>query len=729
MLGRNRRSIASLSALLVSLAAAAPAPAGSTSARAPVAPAALQEVFEQRRALESADLPALEAHLREVAAYVVPAVVGVQAGPVGGSGVIVSEDGLVLTAGHVVRGVDQEVVLLLSDGTRLRGRTLGANRTVDTGMLRITDAGPHPWVDLGAPGATAVGQWCLAAGQPLGFDPRRTPPVRLGRVLASAPHVLQTDCTIVSGDSGGPLFDMNGRVIGIHSRIGASLTENIHAPIEDYRADWDHLVKGEIWGALGRLPGDPDAPYLGARAGRGGGAVLGEVTPNGPADRAALRPGDRVISFGAVPVESFSDLVTQLARRGPGERVPIEVRREGVPMVVELVIGRRGEREVPELNIRAPRSQMRAPELLSVFADAAQVATASVAQVARPGFAEPFARATVLTRDGLLATKASEIDGLHDDIECRFGAGRTLKAAVVLVREAHDLAILRVAAADLQPIEWHDTEPPIASLAIAPGFADELPLVGIVGVGARHYGRSRAFLGVTLASRDDGVRISSVEAGGAAAKAGIASDDLLIRFDERPIRSHEQLLDCLGVRAPGDAVELVVRRGAAEIALSVVLGERPDEPIGRQERALMGDISGRRSDFPEVIQHDLVLTPAQCGGPLVGLDGRAYGINIARSGRVESYALPARVVRAVVARWREQQRAEQLRQIHDERTRLAAELTLLHRQIADAAVLTSLLGELERALEARDTQRIEVLEALVAQKRLECSAAAQQESR
>src|SRR5438876_11640505 len=105
------------------------------------------------------------------------------------------------------------------------------------------------------------GEWCLATGHPRGYKPGRTPPVRLGRDLTFGNTIIKTDCTLVGGDSGGPLFDMQGRVIGIHSRIGQTLAQNMHVPVDTYRETWDRLVKGDrVYGNIGG----------GGRGGRGG---------------------------------------------------------------------------------------------------------------------------------------------------------------------------------------------------------------------------------------------------------------------------------------------------------------------------------------------------------------------------------------------------------------------------------------------------------------------------
>src|SRR5207245_204744 len=89
---------------------------------------------------------------------------------------------------------------------------------------------------------------CMAIGHPGGYQKGRNPVVRLGRIQTNSKTFVQTDCVLVGGDSGGPLFDMHGKVIGIHSRIGNLITANIHVPVDTYRETWDRLAKGDEWG-------------------------------------------------------------------------------------------------------------------------------------------------------------------------------------------------------------------------------------------------------------------------------------------------------------------------------------------------------------------------------------------------------------------------------------------------------------------------------------------------
>jgi hypothetical protein len=196
------------------------------------------------------DLRAIEKQVQAVVAKVMPAVVGVRIGPGQGSGVIVSADGYVLTAGHVSGKPGRDVQVLLPDGRKLKAKALGRNGSIDSGLLKITEPGTWPHVEMGKSGGLKRGQWVVAIGHPGGYRKNRTPVVRVGRVLQATRYLIRTDCTLVGGDSGGPLFDMTGRVVGIHSRIGLSIFENVDVPVDTYRQTWDRLARGENWGGM-----------------------------------------------------------------------------------------------------------------------------------------------------------------------------------------------------------------------------------------------------------------------------------------------------------------------------------------------------------------------------------------------------------------------------------------------------------------------------------------------
>ena len=250
-----------------------------------------------------------------------------------GSGVVVSEDGLVLTAAHVTSSMPNGVVVIFPDGSRKDGKILGADFDRDAAMVQITEEGSYPFVSLGKSDGLKRNQWTVALGHSGGFDPMRKPPVRLGRVLANN-RFLVTDTAVVGGDSGGPLFDVQGRVIGIHSNIGVTLSENRHVPIQVFRAQWESLKKGEESGkrfnsARNDEP-SPNRPVLGVQLSEGEGGVLVEgVVESSPAEKAGLRKGDIIIKVNGKGVNIPNEMIALVRGQKVGEDVRFEYLRNG----------------------------------------------------------------------------------------------------------------------------------------------------------------------------------------------------------------------------------------------------------------------------------------------------------------------------------------------------------------------------------------------------------------
>ncbi len=194
------------------------------------------------------ELKTFEKHIEKLVSRISGAVVAVQVGRATGSGVVISEDGLVLSAAHVCRQPNREVIFTFASGKTARGRTLGTNHDVDAGLMKISAQGKWPHVEIGDLQGARTGDWVLGLGHPGGFEPDRAVVVRLGRLIRIGGASLQTDCTLLGGDSGGPLFDMYGRVIGIHSKIGDSTSANFHVSIQAYLDNWERLAKAENWG-------------------------------------------------------------------------------------------------------------------------------------------------------------------------------------------------------------------------------------------------------------------------------------------------------------------------------------------------------------------------------------------------------------------------------------------------------------------------------------------------
>ncbi len=264
-----------------------------------------------------------------------------------GSGVLVSEDGLILTAAHVIQGM-KEVDVYFSDGRRWKGKVLGANYSKDIGMVKMRDEGPWPYVSLGESKPLEAGDFVYAIGHSAGFDPARTSPGRFGRVMSDGPgNYFTTDCTLIGGDSGGPLFDLEGRLVGINSSIGESWKNNNHAGIDGFKQDWERLLNGEAWGTLQMNPlANPETPVTGIGMGsRRGlrGVLIDSVAANSPASRAGFRVGDVISSVDGEPVRENGELLQILVKREVGDVVVLRVSRDGRKMDLPVKLGRRGE--------------------------------------------------------------------------------------------------------------------------------------------------------------------------------------------------------------------------------------------------------------------------------------------------------------------------------------------------------------------------------------------------
>jgi serine protease Do len=295
----------------------------------------LRPAFKRDVPVTLEDLRTMERHVKTLAARVSPAVVAVEVGSSTGSGVIVSADGLVLTAGHVCGRADRDVTFTFPNGKKAHGRTVGANLESDTGLMRITDRGSWPHAELGDLRQARLGDWVLALGHPGGFDLRRSLVVRLGRIIRMDDDSLQTDCTISPGDSGGPLFDMHGRVIGIHSAISTSVAENFHVPVTAFYSGWSQLARA----SAPKGPEDKPRAYVGVKGvDDPGGCRLTEVDEDSPGAKAGLKPGDLIVKVDGREVKLYASFRRWVALAEPGETLKVEVKRGDQVLSLEIKV-------------------------------------------------------------------------------------------------------------------------------------------------------------------------------------------------------------------------------------------------------------------------------------------------------------------------------------------------------------------------------------------------------
>jgi serine protease Do len=310
---------------------------------------ALKRIFDSGVPTSVEELQLMDSHQRDLIRQLAPLTVGLELGPTQGSGVLISEDGLILTAAHVAGEPNQRVTIWTSDGQQYRGKTLGMNKDLDAGLIKIVPSAssndpPKKWphAELADTRQVRPGMWCMALGHPGGFQRERQPVARCGRVLNVNSKMIESDCILIGGDSGGPLFDMDGRVVGIHSRIGSELSKNLHVPAHAYRDSWDRLVRGEAWGNTLNLIGRPVIGILGD--GRSDLPKIVQVRSASPAQAAGLKPGDMVLRIGDEDVKSFGDIKVLVGRRNPGDEVVFTVQRGDQVLKLAVEIGsERGE--------------------------------------------------------------------------------------------------------------------------------------------------------------------------------------------------------------------------------------------------------------------------------------------------------------------------------------------------------------------------------------------------
>jgi len=295
------------------------------------------------------DLVELEKRVAAVAAKALPATVALvsEGSGASGSGVLVSKEGLILTAAHVIQGL-KEVDVYFSDGKKWQGKVLGANFSKDIGMVQMSDVGPWPYVEIGESKPLEAGDWLVALGHSAGFDPARTPPVRFGRLMSDGPgNYFTSDCTLIGGDSGGPLFGIDGKLVGINSSIGWSWKNNNHAGVDGFREDWDRLIAGEAWGALQMNPlANPETPVLGIVMGmrdEGRGVRVQKVEPNSPAAAAGVRVGDTILAVDNEVIKGGAELQQVLLKKEVGDTVALGLMRGSTELKIDVELVKREE--------------------------------------------------------------------------------------------------------------------------------------------------------------------------------------------------------------------------------------------------------------------------------------------------------------------------------------------------------------------------------------------------
>jgi serine protease Do len=262
-----------------------------------------------------------------------------------GSGYIVDPSGIIVTNNHVVGNADK-IIVSLSNGTELPAKLLGSDDLTDVAVIQVTSSTSLPAVTWGDSKALEVGDWVLAAGNPFGLGGSVTAGIvsARGRDLGAGPFddFIQIDAPMNPGNSGGPLFNMDGQVVGMNTAIyspsGGSVgigfaipSELVHRVVDELR-EKGRIDRGWLGVSVQDVPAGPRSPA---------GVGVAAVDRAGPAARSGLKAGDIVTALNGQAVDSARSLIRGVALTPPGSTVRLAVRRQGRDIEVPVTVGRR----------------------------------------------------------------------------------------------------------------------------------------------------------------------------------------------------------------------------------------------------------------------------------------------------------------------------------------------------------------------------------------------------
>lgn len=593
------------------------------------------------------DVKRLQAQIFSAVNKALPAAVAISNRGSVFSGVIVSNDGLVLSAGHAVRP-NRTYTVMLSDGRRLPAVGLGVNERVDMAMLKILRPENLPVAELGHSSAVVPNQPCISISFPGRYDANRGPVIRFGYVnkpITKNEGMMETTASMEPGDSGGPLLDLDGKVIGIHSNIRRYASQNYDVPIDSFRQYWDELQEpGELI-----INGWPSLPKLGFSAvGGNAGVEVVQVYDGGLAKSSGLMPKDIVTVIAGTTVISKKAIYDRLVElRSAGiNSVEMTVSRDSKP--VKIMIELTDEDHPKPAAFPEIRKLAKKFEVLESKLDNVQFVVHS-----KINGTDTRVWATRIFRAGR-GNVISKNTRVGDQPEIQLANGSKIDAEVVARDPKNDLVLLHakfvgLGGIDLSKVRGDLQENPGRLLLIPDANGD-----GHVSIWGSKYFRvprtqaSGGYLGVLLAAdRDSGKVIFERVQPGAARKADVKDGDVLLMLNGLEIKRYSDVTNALRQLDPNSVVEIVIQRDDAELKKQIVLGNRPDDS-GHVADKIVGGKSDRRDGFSLAVSHDADLRPRECGGPVFDIDGDFLGINIARFSRTRCYVIPRTILKQFV---------------------------------------------------------------------------------
>ncbi len=294
-----------------------------------------------------------------------------------GSGFIIDADGTVVTNAHVVADASS-VRVTLSDGSELPAKVIGRDTRTDLAVLKVTTDRKLPWLELGHSADVRPGEWVIAVGNPFGLGGTVTAGIvsARGRDIGAGPYddFLQIDAPINRGNSGGPLFTQDGRVVGVNTAIlsptGGSIGIGFAIPADKVRTvvaalqHDGHVTRGYLGVETQPLnPALAAALHLPGGTPRGAGALVAGVSADSPAAKAGLRPGDVIRAIDGKPIASPRELAVNVADAKPGASVSIDLLRDGAKQTVHATLASMPQQEAVADNSAGPGRDNAQPQL------------------------------------------------------------------------------------------------------------------------------------------------------------------------------------------------------------------------------------------------------------------------------------------------------------------------------------------------------------------------------
>jgi serine protease Do len=276
-----------------------------------------------------------------------------------GSGFIIDKDGYILTNNHVVEGA-QEIKVKLADGREFKAKVVGRDSKTDLALIKISSLFKNlPVLPLGDSDTIRVGDWVIAIGNPFGLGHTVTQGIisATGRVIGSGPYddFLQTDAPINPGNSGGPLIDMKGEVIGINSAIiasgqgiGFAIPSNLAKNVASQLREKGKVVRGWIGVTIQSVTPEI-AQSFGLKEAKG--ALVADVVPEGPAQKAGIKRGDVIIAFNGNNIKNSTDLPRIVAETPVGKTVDVRIIRDKKETVIKMTIEEMTEQRMAEARL------------------------------------------------------------------------------------------------------------------------------------------------------------------------------------------------------------------------------------------------------------------------------------------------------------------------------------------------------------------------------------------